>query len=84
MASEALETIVGMLRSEGPIEGGSVQEMRAAMEAGRLAATPVPRGRDVQPRSMPAASRPSGTTPKAVARTASSSTSTVAATAWGR
>ena len=44
MASEALETIVGMLRSAGPIEGGSVQEMRAAMEAGRLAATPVPEG----------------------------------------
>ena len=41
MASEALETIVGMLRSANPVTGGSVLEMRAGMEAGS-AATPVP------------------------------------------
>ncbi len=42
MASEALETIVGMLR-DNPILGGSVLEMRAAMAAGGDA-TPVPEG----------------------------------------
>ena len=41
MPSEALETIVGMLRSANPIQGDTVLEMRAAMEAGS-AATPVP------------------------------------------
>lgn len=43
MASEALETIVGMLRSANPIQGNTVLEMRAAMEAAS-AATPVPEG----------------------------------------
>ncbi len=42
MASEALETVVGMLR-DNPILGGSVLEMRAAMAAGGDA-TPVPEG----------------------------------------
>ncbi len=43
MASEALETIVDLLRSTNPIQGDTVLEMRAAMEAGS-AATPVPEG----------------------------------------
>ncbi len=43
MASEALETIVGMLRSANPIQGNTVLEMRAGMEAG-AAMTPVPEG----------------------------------------
>ena len=41
MASEALETIVGMLRSANPVASGTVLEMRAGMEAAS-AATPVP------------------------------------------
>ena len=43
MASEALATIVQMLRQANPVQGGSVLEMRAAMEAAS-AATPVPPG----------------------------------------
>jgi len=43
MASEALETIVQMLRSANPIRGASVLEMRAGMQAAS-AATPVPEG----------------------------------------
>ena len=43
MASEALETIVGLLRSANPIQGDTVLEMRAGMEAGS-AMTPVPEG----------------------------------------
>ncbi len=43
MASEALTTIVTMLRTANPLQGGSVLEMRAAMEAAS-AATPVPAG----------------------------------------
>jgi len=41
MASEALETVVGMLRSANIAQGTSIEEMRAGMEAGS-AATPVP------------------------------------------
>lgn len=43
MASEALETIVSMLRSANPIQGDSVLAMRASMDAAS-AATPVPEG----------------------------------------
>ena len=43
MASKALETIVGLLRNANPIQGDTVLEMRAAMEAGS-AVTPVPGG----------------------------------------
>ena len=43
MASQALETIIGMLRNANPIQGGTLLEMRAGMEAGS-AATPVPDG----------------------------------------
>ena len=43
MASEALETVIGMLRAGNPVAGGTLLEMRAAMEAG-AAATPVPDG----------------------------------------
>lgn len=41
MASEALETIVTMLRGANIAQGTSIQEMRAGMEAGS-AATPLP------------------------------------------
>ncbi len=43
MASEALETIVGLLKNANPIQGDTVLEMRTAMEAAS-AATPVPEG----------------------------------------
>jgi acetyl esterase/lipase len=43
MASEALQTLVGMLRNANPIQGSTVLEMRTAMETAS-AATPVPEG----------------------------------------
>jgi acetyl esterase/lipase len=43
MASEALQTILGLLRSGSPIPGNTLLEMRAGMETAS-AATPVPEG----------------------------------------
>jgi phosphinothricin tripeptide acetyl hydrolase len=43
MASEALETIVGLLRGANPIAGATIQQIRASTET-FSAATPVPEG----------------------------------------